>query len=187
MYADVDLTAFNPVLKQRGISFTVALVYVLARAANSIPEFRQRIRSGGVIEHDVVHPSTTILTDDDLFRFCTFQYTEDFSLFAPRATELIAQTKAQPFVEDEPGRDDLLFSSAIPWVAFTSFTHPMHLQPPDSMPRFAWGKFTQHAGCIKMPLSVQGHHALMDAIHMARFYEETQELLSHPEVFLGNA
>jgi len=38
--ANVDLTAFYPVVKQRGISFTVATVYILARAANAIPEFR---------------------------------------------------------------------------------------------------------------------------------------------------
>jgi len=42
--ANVDLTAFYPVVKQRGISFNVATVYVLARAANAIPEFRYRIR-----------------------------------------------------------------------------------------------------------------------------------------------
>jgi chloramphenicol O-acetyltransferase len=32
------------------------------------------------------------------------------------------------------------FYTAIPWVSFTSFAHPMNLQPADSIPRFAWGK-----------------------------------------------
>jgi chloramphenicol O-acetyltransferase type A len=182
--ADVDLTLFNPALRQRGISFTVGLVYVLTRAGNAIPEFRQRIRAGGVVEHDVVHLSTTVLRDDELFGFCTFEYSEDLSEFAPRATALLAEAKAHPILENEPGRDDLFFTSAIPWVAFTSFSHPMHLHPPDSIPRFAWGKFTQDGKRIKMPLSVQGHHALMDALHMARFYERVQDLLSHPEGFL---
>lgn len=40
--ANVDVTAFHPAIKRRGISFTVATVYVLARAANGIPEFRHR-------------------------------------------------------------------------------------------------------------------------------------------------
>jgi chloramphenicol O-acetyltransferase len=31
-----------------------------------------------------------------------------------------------------------------------------------------------------MPLSVQGHHALMDGIHMARFYEKIQGYLDEP-------
>ena len=72
--ANVDVTAFYPVVKQRGISFTVATVYVLARAANVVPEFRYRIRAGEVVEHEVVHPAITILTGEDLFSFCELNY-----------------------------------------------------------------------------------------------------------------
>ncbi len=187
MCANVDLTTFYPVVKQRGISFNVAIVYVLARAANAIPEFRYRIRPGEVVEHEIVHPATTILTNDDLFTFCTFDYTEDFSLFAARAAEQIAYVEEHLTLEDEPGRDDLLFMTAIPLVSFTSFMHPMHLQPADSVPRFAWGKFFEDGRFLKMPLSVQGHHALMDGIHAGRFYAKVQDYLRHPGSVLGEA
>jgi len=187
MCANVDLTAFYPFVKQRGISFNVATVYVLARAANAIPEFRHRIRAGRVVEHEIVHPATTILMDEDLFTFCTFDYTEDFSLFAARAAEQIAYVKEHLTLEDEPGRDDLLFMTAIPWVSFTSFMHPMHLHPADSVPRFAWGKFFEDGEFLKMPLDVQGHHALMDGVHMGRFYAEVEDYLHRPEVVLDAA
>ena len=52
MCVNLDLTTFFPFVKRRDFSFTVALVYVLTRASNAIPEFRQRIRSGKVIEHE---------------------------------------------------------------------------------------------------------------------------------------
>jgi chloramphenicol O-acetyltransferase type A len=185
--ANVDLTTFYPVVKQRGISFNVAIVYVLSQAANAIPEFRYRIRAGEVIEHEIVHPSTTILADDDLFSFCTLDYIEDFSSFAARAAEQIAYVQAHSTLEDEPGRDDLLYMTAIPWVSFTSFMHPMHLQPADSVPRFAWGKFFEDGEFLKMPLSVQGHHALMDGIHVGRFYAKVQDYLRHPGFVLGEA
>jgi chloramphenicol O-acetyltransferase type A len=187
MCANVDLTTFYPVVKQRGISFNVATVYVLARAANAIPEFRYRIRPGEVVEHEIVHPATTILTNDDLFTFCTFDYTEDFSLFAARAAEQIAYVKEHLTLEDEPGRDDLLFMTAIPWVSFTSFMHPMHLHPADSVPRFAWGKFFEDGEFLKMPLDVQGHHALMDGIHVGKYFAEVQDYLHHPGFVLGEA
>jgi chloramphenicol O-acetyltransferase type A len=77
--------------------------------------------------------------------------------------------------------------TAIPWVSFTSFSHPMTLHPADSIPRFAWGKFFEDTGLLKMPLSVQGHHALMDGIHMGKFYAEVQDYLHHPEFVLGEA
>ena len=185
--ANVDLTAFYPVVKQRGISFNVAIVYVLSRASNAIPEFRYRIRAGEVVEHEIVHPSTTILTGEDLFSFCTFDYTEDFSLFAARAAEQIAYVKEHRTMEDEPGRDDLLYMTAIPWVSFTSIMHPIDLNPADSVPRFAWGKFFKEDKSLKMPLSVQAHHALVDGIHVGKFYAEVQDYLRHPDFVLGKA
>lgn len=183
--ANVDLTAFCPFIKQHGISFTVATVYVLARAANDIPEFRYRIRAGEVVEHEIVHPATTILVDEDLFSFCDIEYEEDFLLFATRAAEQIANVKERPAVKDEPERDDRLYMTAIPWVSFTSFMHPLDLFPVDSVPRFAWGKFFEDGELLKMPLSVQGHHALMDGIHMGRYYVKVQDYLQQPEVVLG--
>ena len=180
MCANVDLTAFYPFVKQRGISFNVATVYAIARAANTIPEFRYRIRGEEVVEHEIVHPATTILVDEDLFSFCTIEYAEDFSVFAARAAEQIAYVQEHPTLEDEPGQDNLFYMTAIPWVSFTSFMHPLDLSPADSVPRFAWGKFFQDGEFLKMPLSVQAHHALMDGIHMGRFYAEVQDYLHHP-------
>jgi chloramphenicol O-acetyltransferase type A len=187
MCANVDLTAFYPFVKQRGISFTVAIVYVLTRAANSIPEFRYRIRSGKVVEHDIVHPSITILTQADLFSFCTFEYSQDFSSFTARANEQIAYVKEHPTLADEPGEDNHLYMTAIPWVSFTSFMHPLHLNPADSIPRFAWGKRFEEGQLTKMPLSVQGHHALMDGYHIGKFYAALQDFLHHPDAFLNEA
>ena len=183
--ANVDLTAFYPFVKQRGISFTVAVVYVLARAANAIPEFRYRIREGKVVEHEIVHPSATILTENDLFSFCTFDYIEDFSEFAAKAAERIAHVKENLTLEDGPEQDDLLYMTAIPWVSFTSFMHPLRLHPADSVPRFAWGKFFKEGESLKMPLSVQGHHALMDGIHVGRYCAEVQGYFQQPGAVLG--
>jgi chloramphenicol O-acetyltransferase type A len=183
--ANLDLTAFYPFVKQRGISINIAIVYVLARAANEIPEFRYRIRVGEVVEHEVIHPSTTILTDDDLFSFCTIMYTEDFSVFADRAAQQIASVKAHRNLDDGLGQDDLLFMTTIPWVSFTSLMHPIHLDPPDSMPRIAWGKFFEDGESLKMPLSVQAHHALVDGLHLGRFYEKVGGYFDHPGTVLG--
>ena len=51
----------------------------------------------------------------------------------------LTNRKKYPF-EDEEGRDDFLFLSAIPWISFTSFSHAMHYTPADSVPRITWGK-----------------------------------------------
>ena len=129
MCANVDLTKFYPAVKQRGISVNVAIVYVLARAANAIPEFRWRIQGEEVVELEVVHPSTTILTDDDLFSFCPIKYSKDFITFVERAEQQIDLVKEERKLESEVGRDELFYMTAIPWVSFTSFMHPLILTP----------------------------------------------------------
>jgi chloramphenicol O-acetyltransferase type A len=185
--ANVDVTAFYAAVKQRGVSFTVATVYLVARAANAIPEFRYRIQAEEVVEHEVVHPGTTILVPDETFTFALFEYTEEFSPFAASAAEQIAYVQQNPSLDVGAGRDDWLFMTPIPWVSFTSFMHPMHLQPPSSIPLFAWGKLFGNGERWMMPLQAQGHHALMDGLHMGRFYEKVQDYLERPESILGEA
>jgi chloramphenicol O-acetyltransferase type A len=179
--ANVDLTEFVPYTKGHGFSFTLSILYLLTRTANAIPEFRYRIRPGMVVEHEIIHPSTTIMAGGDLFTFCTFEYCEDYSTFAEKAENQIAYTQAHPTLENIPDQDDQIYTSAIPWVSFTSFMHPMSLNPADSIPRLAWGKYFEEAGRIKMPLSVQGHHALMDGVHLGQYYARLQEYLDRPE------
>jgi chloramphenicol O-acetyltransferase type A len=179
--ANVDLGAFYPRVKQGSFSIGAAIVYLVARAANETAEFRYRMRGDDVVEHAVVHPSTTVLTADDLFSYCTIPYSADFSEFVPRAAQQMAYVRQHPQLSDEPGRDDFLFMTAIPWVSFTSFTHPTNLDPGDSVPRFAWGKFFEEGGSLKMPLAVQVHHALMDGVHVGRYYTLVQNFLSEPE------
>jgi chloramphenicol O-acetyltransferase type A len=185
MCVNVDVTVFYPFVKRHGYSLTVSMVYIIARASNAIPEFRYRIREDQVVEHELVNPGFSILIDKDLFSFCAVEYAEDFPEFASRAADRIAYVKAHPDLVNDPEQDDVLYMSPIPWVSFTSFSHPMRLHPADSIPRFAWGKYFKESDTLKMPLSVQGHHAVMDGIHMGRFYEMVQDYLHHPEVALG--
>jgi chloramphenicol O-acetyltransferase type A len=180
--ASVDVTTFRALMHERRHSFTVAIAHLLARAANGIPEFRQRIRGEQVVEHDVVHPSMTILTPGDLFSFCTVRYAEDFCTFAAQAAEAIARVQAHPVLEDEPGQDDLLFMTSIPWVSFTSVQHPIDLGHVDSVPRIAWGRFRAVGDRLEMPLSIQVHHALMDGVHAGRYFAQVQRLLDRPQL-----
>ena len=184
MCANVDLTAFRPVVKEVGSSFTIAILYVITRAANSIPAFRQRIRGEAVIEHDVVNPSSTILVDDDLFSFATYEYDEDYPTFADGAAAEIAKVRRDPWIRADQGRDDLFYMTAIPWVSFTSFRHASLAMPADSVPRMAWGKAFERDGRTLMPLEIEAHHAVVDGLHVGRFYETVQGHLDRPGAWL---
>ena len=185
--ADVDVTDTRRAAKTRGVSITAAIVYLVAHTANQIPEFRQRIRDDEVVEHAVVHPASTVMTANDLFTFCTHEYHDDFSTFVDGYDEATARAKAHPSLDNTDGRDDLLYSTAIPWVSFTSFSHPVLSVPVDSIPRFAWGRFYERDGSVMMPFSVQGHHALMDGLHVGRYFQSFQRSMQQPDSYMDNS
>jgi len=183
--ANMDVTALRRYVRQHEYSFTVAVVYLIARAANAVPEFRLRIRDAAVVEHEHVDPSFTILVGHELFGFCTIGYAPDFPAFSREAEGQIAYMQAHPTLINEASRDDVLYMTAFPWVSFTGFIHPMQQHPADSIPRFAFGKVFGAPGRRQMPLNVQGHHALMDGVHVGKFYTLLEGYLAQPELTLG--
>jgi len=182
--ANVEIIRLHDFLKSNKFPFYFSLIYLSMRTANQIKEFRHRIRDGKIIEHEIIHPSFSVLAADDIFSFCTSKYFPDFHSFLQNTQEDAEKVKTAPVIEDEPGRDDLVYITCIPWVSFTSVSHPMHLHPVDSVPRITWGKYFMENGKLLLPFSVQVHHALMDGVHIGRFFKLLQELLDEPEKML---
>ena len=184
--ANIDVTELLEFSKKENLPITPTIVFFIAKAANEIKEFRWRIREGQVVEHEEVHPSFTVYTEvADVFSFCEVKYADDAREFIQRANIRIDKMKTEPSFEDEYGRDDYLFLSAIPWVSFTSFQHAMNHNPTDSVPRITWGKFFNEGKKIKMPLSVQVHHAVVDGRHVGQYFQLFEKLVQQPrDIFL---
>ncbi len=181
LVAHVEFEAMSKFIKSNQLHFTSVAVYLICKAANSIPELRQRIRGDKVVEHDFVHPSFTVPTEgSDVFSFCYVDFTEDFPVFSNAVYDSIKSRQTEPSLEDEQGRDDYLFLSAMPWVHFTGFSHAMRIKGVDSVPRIAWGKMGG-AGGFQLPLGIQAHHALVDGRHAGQFFNLFQEYCSHPQ------
>jgi chloramphenicol O-acetyltransferase type A len=178
--ANVDITNFMKFIKNKGYLFFTTFLYVSTKAANDIKEFRYRIREDQVVEHEVVSPSFTVMTSKDVFSFCAVRFTNDFYEFINNTAAQIEKVKNLVNIEDEPGKDDLLYVTSIPWVSFTNITHPIHMNPVDSIPRISWGKYFEENGRIKLPLSIQVHHALVDGVHVGEYYKLVQEMLDDP-------
>jgi chloramphenicol O-acetyltransferase type A len=77
--------------------------------------------------------------------------------------------------------DDLLFVSCVPWIHFTSISHPIQSDKTDSIPRISWGKFSLTGDQVSLPISVQLHHGLADGFHVGLFFKKFEELIERPE------
>ncbi len=182
---DIDISRLHRHCRQSGISRFNAVLYGVSQAANEIEEFRQRIRGDQVVQHEVVHPSFTVLTEENTFCFCETKYCEDIELFSEQTNRAIASARANPSLEDETGRDDYLFISSLPWVRFTSVSHPIQMNPVDSIPRITWGRFAEEHKRVIMPLSVQVHHGLADGYHVGEFFQLLQHWIETVDLIKG--
>jgi len=182
--ANLDITRTYKHIKENGLPFFITMLYVASKTANSINEFKLRIRGDSAVEHETVSPSFTVMTENDVFNYCTAPYTDDYCSFRTNTSALIEEAKRSAGLDDDPERDDLLYITSIPWISFTGITHPINMHPVDSIPRISWGKFFEENGEMKLPLSVQAHHALVDGMHVGNYFGLIQEMLNDPRKYL---
>ncbi|HRX91394.1 MAG TPA: chloramphenicol acetyltransferase [Candidatus Izemoplasmatales bacterium] len=166
---EADVTPLVDFSKTSKTSFFAVMLHAVMTSLNQIPEFRYRIRPDGVILHDIVSPSYTVLSDDDLFYFVTTDYCDSLAQFVFKVQKDIEAAKIRKSLDDVEGKDDIVYISSLPWFSFTSLTHPSDTKHPDSFPRISWDKYRMIDGKAIIHISVSAHHALCDGIHIYRF------------------
>jgi chloramphenicol O-acetyltransferase type A len=179
--ANVDITHFLQILNENKLPFTYSVVYAIAKTAKEIKEFRWRIIEGELFECENVTPSFTTYTEvADVFSFCDVPFEEDYQKFIKNAAAKAEERSKNPSFEDGD-HHDYLFLSSIPWVSFTMFQHAMPFHPTDSVPRITWGKYFAEGDKIKMPLSIQAHHAVVDGRHVGLYFQKIEQFFQHFE------
>jgi len=161
----------------------LAYHHALLATVNEFACFRQRIVDGRVIEYAQVDASTTVLRSDESLAFADLAYHADFGLFVREARASLAAARASDpdaIMDSQAPRQDMIHTTVIPWLSFTSFSHPRQLGSEDAIPKFALGRYEPEPGSgrLWMPVHVEVHHALMDGLHVGRFFEALQARMS---------
>lgn len=183
----MDVTELLRLARSReDLPFFIVYHYLALRVANEVEPFRYRLRGDRVLVHDRIHMGTTVLIDGERFTFCYFEDDVDFARFAERAVaELDSLRASGGRLEPRNDQDDMVHCSVLPWLAFTSFSHARKRNPEDSVPKIVFGKYFEDGGRFKMPVSVEVHHALMDGVHVGRYFELLQSYFDQPAALLG--
>lgn len=181
--APVDVTGLRERAARHGATPWLAYHHAALEAANTIDAMRQTLGAEGLVvrEFAVIHASTTVLRDDGSFGIVTLPREPSLAEFAARArpnVERVRRASGDLFAADEPGavhEETLVHMTTLPWLAFTAFTHARGQG--DDRPKLAFGRFTEQAGRLLMPVAVDVHHALCDGVHVGRFFEQLQARL----------
>ena len=173
----VDVTELAVWCRERGTSFFLAMLYAAVRAANGVPELRRRIRGDQVVEYDRCPSSHTVALPDGTYCYCSLEVDRPFREFLPYAAAEQERVKAAPTLEDGADPDELFFVSSPPWLTFSAISLPTPT-PADSNPRITWGRWHRQEGRTLLPMTLLANHALVDGIHIARFYENLDRELA---------
>lgn len=168
---DVDITRFIAAVKAKKLPFFLAFCYCIAQAANSVPEFRQRIIDGKIAEYDFCQTSHTVSLEDGTYCYCTLNADMPFQRYLPYAVQAQEEAKKVEGIAGNAGdKQELIFISTLPWLSYTALINPVPA-PADSNPRITWGKYFSRGPETLVPVSVLCNHALVDGLHISRFYQ----------------
>ena len=175
--AEMDITDFRRATKEKGYNFFHSVLWCVSQAANAIPEMRQRQEGDHIVEYDFCPTSHTVAREDETYVYCDLTADCGYFDFLPYAAKEQKEAQQHGDILRAPGEEEpFLFISTMTWLTHTALIQPVP-SPADSNPRITWGKFFDHDGRIKMPVSLLVNHALADGRHIALFYKLLEEKL----------
>ena len=173
--ANVAISNLYKYTKKHDLSFFLSCLYLSLKTANEIFEFKLRLKEEKVFVHNEIHAGSTILNDDETFLFCYFDFNQDIKEFCKQGLINIEKQKSSKVLDPNADRQNLIYHSVIPWVSFTSFSNAQHFEKSNGIPKIVFGKYFEEGGRKKMPISVEVHHALMDGLHVGRYFQNFQK------------
>ncbi len=190
----VDITDWLSRLKASGCPFFLSFQYAVVRAANRIPEFRQRIVDDKIVEYDYCNPSYIVSLPDDTYRYCNVNVNQPFAQYLEESrVKQDAALHSEHLEEEEGDVLGLLFISCVPWFNYTEATEAMMPYPGGSFsnPSFCWGGYrTEKYLALEdgrvtekvktsIPVTLFFNHALIDGIHAGRFFDNLGDELNN--------
>lgn len=173
---DLECTGAYQYAKSKGISFFLYYLYLVLKSVNRTEAFRYRIEGDELFLYDVVDGSATIDRENGTFGFSYIPYFEDLEQFLESATLEVKRVRAdQRLVSNDFGQNIIHFS-ALPWIRFTSVSHPRHYSIRDAIPKITMGRYYMNGERMMMPVSTYVHHALADGLHVGQFNETLEGL-----------
>lgn len=175
----INVTRLHALCKKYDLSFSLSLLHSVLHTVNQTLEFRLRLLNDTVVLVDRVNCGSTVLHDDNTFTFCYFSYRETIREFNIEGRKTLKEHLQRKELHPKTGELDMIYCSSIPWTSFTSISHARNHKTGDSIPKFAFGKYFEENGNLKLPISVEVHHALMDGYHVGKFLTDLQNRIDN--------
>ena len=167
---NIDIT------KLKGQKLYPAMIWLLTKTVNDMPEFRTVLTPDGPGIYDDMHPMYTVFNKENKnFSGIWSYFSEDYAEFLKRyEVDAEEYSKSTRFAPKEGTPANSFNISMVPWLEFTAFNINVFDDGKFLLPIFTMGKFFERDGRRLLPLAIQVHHAVCDGYHMGAFVERLQ-------------
>lgn len=184
----LDITELLHALKNAGLKFYPAYLWLVTRNLNRQPEFKIAEKDGRLGYYEALTPLYAVFHEDDhTFSFMWTSYQEDFKAFYRSCLDNQSRYGSNHSIlaqKDKLPPENAYTVSCLPWVPFQSFSVHTYENKPYYFPSVEAGKFTEEGGRTLLPLSITCHHATTDGWHISRFLEDLQSDMAHFEEYI---
>lgn len=182
MTVDVDVTKLVNAVKQRGIKFFPAYLWLVTHNLNKQIEFKCAIKDGELGYYDVLAPLyPTWHENAKTFSLMWIEYNEDFRTFYDGYIEnqkKYGENKGVLSRPDLPPANAYTVSS-VPWIDFQHVAIHSYENKPYYFPSVEAGRYHEVKDKLLMPLSITCHHATTDGYHVSEFIKSLQKGMDH--------
>ena len=167
---NIDITGL------KGQKLYPAMIWLLTKTVNDMPEFRTVLTPDGPGIYDDMHPMYTVFNRENknfsgIWSYFSEDYAEFLKSYEADAALYSQSTRYAP----KDGTPANSFNiSMVPWVEFTGFNINVFDEGKFLLPIFTMGKYFERDGKRLLPLSIQVHHAVCDGYHLGAFVEKLQ-------------
>ena len=169
------VTEIHNFARRRGLSFYFAMVWAVTAAVNRVEAFRMTITPAGPAVLPRRDPSFTVLRPgEESFRILTMEWDPSPERFCAAAAE--RERRQTAFLDQAGETGNLLYLSCLPWIELTGLTNERDFDPDDAIPRISWGKYRREGENLRLGLSLEVNHRLIDGVHIGQFAAALDEI-----------
>lgn len=178
--SNVDVTKPYLFAKKHHLSFNLVMVYLCVTTLDQIENYRYRFIDGKpfIIHHTRPIVNHIIPGEDNFVMGEGLYPREDIVEFCKVTHERLMNARPGDLSDQFHGKLDIINFTSIPWIQYTGFIRTIKDNGVDNAPKMSFGKYFKdpvNPDIIRMPVSSQTHHGLMDGRHVGEFYINLQK------------
>lgn len=176
--AKINIDKLLKNLDKSRYKFYPVILFFISKVINNHKEFKMKyIDEEKIGFYDEVFPSHLLFhKDKEIYSDIWTEYDENIDKFMDNYEYDIKKYKSNYELAPKGNKENLFNFSCLPWLHYEHINLNLVNDKKYFAPIITMGKYTKENQNIMLPITMQVNHAVCDGFHVARFFNELQDL-----------